>query len=181
MRITALCAVTLLGSTQVAWSANDPKPVDRAAIHAALKSVGVLPMRVPSLIPNGEDVARRFEAGIEERLRAAGFQVVGAQAMRDIHARLGAELGGIYDPMTGATTRQKVDEREQLARARYLEAQPVDWIRTAGRRAAHRQLVFDDRRVGRREGKRHRPEQHEKLPEHVGRSARRRCRSRHCR
>jgi hypothetical protein len=125
MRIAALCAVVLLGSTQLAWSANDPKPVDRAAIHAALKSVGVLPMRVPSLIPNGEDVARRFEAGILERLRAAGFQVVGAQAMRDIHARLGAELGGIYDPMTGATTRQKVDERDQLARARYLEAHPV--------------------------------------------------------
>ena len=125
MRMAALCAITLLAAINLAWSANDPKPVDPVAIHAALKSVGVLPMRVPSLIPNGESVARRFEATIEERLRAAGFQVVGAQAMRDIHARLGAELGGIYDPMTGATTRQKTDEREQLARAKYLESHPV--------------------------------------------------------
>jgi len=126
MRIAALCTVVLLGGVNLAWSANEPRPVDPVAIHAALKTVGVLPMRVPSLIPNGEGVARRFEAAIEERLRAAGFQVVGAQAMRDIHARLGAELGGIYDPMTGATTREKVDEREQLVRAKYLESHPVD-------------------------------------------------------
>ena len=126
MRTAALCVITLLAGINLAWSANDPKPVDPVAIHAALKSVGVLPMRVPSLIPNGENVARRFEAAIEERLRAAGFQVVGAQVMRDIHARLGAELGGIYDPMTGATTREKFDEREQLVRAKYLESHRVD-------------------------------------------------------
>ena len=126
MRIAALCAFALLAGTNLAWSANDPKAVDPVAIHAALKSVGVLPMRVPSLIPDGESVARRFEVAIEERLRAAGFQVVGAQAMRDVHARLGAELGGIYDPMTGVTTREKIDERERLSRAKYLESHPVD-------------------------------------------------------
>ena len=126
MRIAALCAVTLLAGNDLAWSANDPRPVDRAAIHAALKTVGVMPMRVPSLIPDDDAVARRFEAAVEERLRAAGFQVVGAQAMRDVHARLGAELGGIYDPMTGVTTREKFAEREQQVRAKYLELHPVD-------------------------------------------------------
>ena len=106
--------------------------VDRAAIHAAIKKVGLMPIRVPGYLPDGEALARRYETEVAARLEAAGFEVVGADAMREINARLAKSMGGLYDPMTGEPIPEKIEAHARFARSEYLAANKVDgFVRTA--------------------------------------------------
>lgn len=125
---TALLTLTL---AFVAGAAHAKKKVelpavDRAAIHASLKKVGLMPMRVPSVVPNADAVAQRFEAAFTQRLQAAGFEVVPADAMREINANLDKAMGGIYDPLTGDASSEKIEARAKFARNEYLATYKVD-------------------------------------------------------
>lgn len=121
-----ILGLALLPGESLAKKKDEVPPVDRAALHAALKKVGIIPMRVPAVVPDGEKVAQRFEAAVAQRLQDAGFEVVPADAMREIRANLGKALGGIYDPITGDASKEKVDARNQFARNEYLATHKVD-------------------------------------------------------
>jgi hypothetical protein len=122
----ALLSFIVAAGIAEAAKKQEAPPVDRAAIRAALKKVGMLPMRIPHVVPNRADIARRYESAVAARLRAAGFEVVEADAMREIQANLGKAMGGIFDPMTGEASPEKLDARRKFARSEYLSTYPVD-------------------------------------------------------
>jgi hypothetical protein len=124
--LPALVMFVATASLVDAKKKDDAPVVDRAAIHAALKKVGMMPMRVPYVVPDRAAVAHRFEAATAQRLRAAGFEVVDADVMRGIQARLATAMGGLYDPLTGEASREKLEARAKFARSEYLAAHPVD-------------------------------------------------------
>jgi hypothetical protein len=107
---------------------NEAPVVDRAAIQAAIKTVGVMPIQVPGYLPDADAVARRYEIELQARLAAAGFEVVGPDAMREINARLAKSMGGLYDPMTGEPQKEKVEAHARFARTEYLAANKVDGL-----------------------------------------------------
>jgi hypothetical protein len=127
MRIFWRVMVLLLAVAGVAEAKKkEEPPVDRAGIHAALKKVGVMPARVAHSVPNGEAVALRFEKAVAERLRAAGFEVIEADAMRQVRADLAKAMGGLYDPRTGDATKEKIEARAKFERSEFLTRHPVD-------------------------------------------------------
>lgn len=138
MRAALAILMTLVASVSFAKKKEAPE-VDRAAIHAAIKTVGVMPILVPGYLPDADGIAKRYETEVQARLKAAGFQVVSPDVMREIEARLARSMGGLYDPMTGDAVKEKVESHERFARSEYLAANKVDgFVRMAiVRRTAH--------------------------------------------
>lgn len=126
MRTALVILLALFANVSIAKSKEEAPAVNRAAIHAAIKTVGMMPIRVPGYLPDVDGLARRYEAEVQARLKAAGFEVVGPDAMREINARLAKSMGGLYDPMTGEPSEEKVEAHAKFARTEYLSLHKVD-------------------------------------------------------
>lgn len=126
MRAAHVILLVCFTTIPVCWSKDEAPPVDRAAIQSAIKTVGVMPIRVPGYLPDIDGVTQRYETEVQARLKAAGFEVVGPAAMREINARLARSMGGLYDPMTGEPQEDKVEAHTKFARTEYLSAHKVD-------------------------------------------------------
>lgn len=87
-------------------------------VRARLKTVAVMPLLAPDVVPNQAVVQQRIEQAIEERLTAAGLTVIPATAMREIQSRFREALGGYYDPHKG-----RVDEARAKAFTEHTETE----------------------------------------------------------
>jgi hypothetical protein len=126
MRAILAVLLAFLANDSIAKPKVEAPAVDRAAIHAAIKTVGMMPIRVPGYLPDADGLARRYEAEVQARIEAAGFEVVSPDVMREIHARLARSMGGLYDPMTGEPIEEKIEAHARFARTEYLAANKVD-------------------------------------------------------
>ena len=102
--------------------------VPRAELIAAIKSIGVMPVEVDDAVPNQDEVASRLEEDITTHLQRGGFTVVPPSAMRAIRERAQTTLGGVYDPMTGAAIRDRVQALQEFSQHEYRMLHPVDAI-----------------------------------------------------
>lgn len=123
-----LASVSLAMPTSPPASADPAFVVPRAELIAAIKSIGVMPVDVDDAVPNQEEVASRLEEDITTRLQRGGFIVVPPSTMRAIRERAQTTLGGVYDPMTGAPIRDRVEALQEFSQHEYRMLHPVDAI-----------------------------------------------------
>jgi hypothetical protein len=134
MRISgrvAACIVIPLAltvtSTVAAGAAADARfVIPREQIIGMVKKVGVMPVSVPAFVPDADAVSARLESEVLARVTAGGFEIVPPQAMRDIRDRARVALGGLYDPVTGAASKEKVDAFQEFTTSEYRLNHPVD-------------------------------------------------------
>jgi hypothetical protein len=127
-----LCALTAaIAASAFAYQLTEPYyefAVPRAQIMTGIQTVGVMPLSVANEVPDPEAVGSRYEAEIVRRLQGAGFSVVPPAAMREIQEKMKATLGGLYDPMTGAPIKERVEAFNEFSTTEYLATHKVDAI-----------------------------------------------------
>lgn len=102
--------------------------VPRTQIVASVHRIGIMPVEIPELVPDREAVAKRLEKTIESQLRAGGFEVVPATAMRSIHDELRGASTGLFDPVTGAPIGDKPSAFMESARSQLVARHMVDAV-----------------------------------------------------
>ena len=130
--LATLVALTALAPlAPAATPTADPRfKIPRAQLLTTVKSVGVMPVFVPDLVPDSDGVARRLESEVLARIAPAGFELVPPEAMKEIQDRAKTALGGVYDPMTGRPNNDKVRAYREYIANEYRHDHPVDaWLR----------------------------------------------------
>src|SRR5579862_6515071 len=79
----------------------------RVDVLAHFKRVGLLPAYLPQGFGQREDIKATLESKASEALRQAGFEVVGSDDYKAAYERFSRQLGGLYDPLTGALKPQQ--------------------------------------------------------------------------
>ena len=118
-RISVLLAalVTLVACAGAPVVPYDPFKVPRDQFRDSLKVVALAPIRAPSDMENPEPIKARFAATVEARLRDAGLRVIPGVEVGPVLDAVDAELGGVFDPVTGKANEAKVKAvREEGAR-----------------------------------------------------------------
>lgn len=131
MLATLIAMGALPPLTPAATTGHDsPFKVSRAELLRTVKSVGVMPVLVPELVPDPDGVARRLEAEVLLRMTPARFELVAPESMKTIEDRAKTTLGGLYDPMTGRPNGDKVRAYREYVANEYRHVHPVDaWLR----------------------------------------------------
>src|SRR5438552_8666108 len=97
LQVSAIVACAC-GSTQKPYN---PFKVPRESFYPALKTVALVPVRLPSDLEDPEPVRALFAGSIEAKLKKAGNSVApGSDVGPIIEAKL-KESGGMFDPTTG--------------------------------------------------------------------------------
>ena len=129
-RSLAALLLVLIGHTAACVAAAaDTSPrfiVPRDEVLAKVKMIGLMPIDLQYDVPGAVAVAQRLESEVTARLKASGFGVVPSLYYTEISDRAIAALGGLYDPMTGAVLRDRMNAFRQYTRTEYDLKQHVD-------------------------------------------------------
>jgi hypothetical protein len=126
LALGALGLAGLVSGTAWAGKGNDPFRTPRAQVVATVKTIGVMPLEVTDVVPDGAAVANRYEADVVRRLEQAGFAVVPPAAMREVRERVMAASGPLYSPIDGTADNEKIKAFNAQVRTAYVAAHPVD-------------------------------------------------------
>jgi len=83
-----------------------------------VKRIALAPIAVPPKLGVSEPTRLRFDALIEAKVQEAGFAILPARDWAEVFTREQQEVGGLFDPQTGALDEAKV----KAALARTVEA-----------------------------------------------------------
>lgn len=108
--LTASAALSLVATLAIAES-YDPLQIPAETLHDRVDVIALWPLAVPYDLPHGEALRRDFEGLIAAKLEALGFEIIGSDVVEAKWIELSRQLGGVYDPRTGA----RIDERYSLA------------------------------------------------------------------
>ena len=95
---------------------HDPFKIDAQQFYSRVKTIALVPVRLPGDVPECDAVKAQLEASIEERLRQAGFNVIPSKAYRETEEKKAREGGGYYDIKTGALDQEKFKSVEDQTR-----------------------------------------------------------------
>jgi hypothetical protein len=98
----------------------------RADVLAHFKRLGVISPVLPPGFTQREDLKAMLEAKVSDALRQAGFEVVGSEDYKAALDRFIAQLGGIYDPRTGALKRAQSSAADENARREFVDKDHLD-------------------------------------------------------
>jgi hypothetical protein len=98
----------------------------RVDVLAHFKRVGLLPAYLPPGFSQRDDIKATLESKASEALRQAGFEVVGSEDYKAAYERFSRQLGGLYDPLTGALKPQQARAAEQNARREFIDKDHLD-------------------------------------------------------
>jgi hypothetical protein len=127
--LTVGLACVLVATTQLGAAEADAVFVlPRAELVTSVKTIGVMPVDLPAIVPDADEVAARLEQEIVARLQQGGFNVVAPAAARAVKQRGQEALGGAFDPMTGLAIPERVEALGEFMRHEYQALHPVDAI-----------------------------------------------------
>lgn len=119
-----LLAALLACATAAAATLQPPETV-----RARLKTVAVMPARVPTDVPNRAQAEMRIEQALEARLVSAGITVIPASEMRAVQDKVRAALGGYYDPRTGDVDEPRAKAFNEHVDSEFRRLHPADaWL-----------------------------------------------------
>ena len=125
-RALAALLLTLIGHAAAAADTNLRFNVPRDEVLAKVRIIGLMPIDLQYDVPGAVAVAQRLESEVTARLKASGFGVVPSLDYTAIADRAIAALGGLYDPMTGAVIKDRMDAFHQYTQTEYELKQHVD-------------------------------------------------------
>jgi hypothetical protein len=119
-----LIAALLVCATAAAATLPAPETV-----RAQLKTVAVMPAKIPTDVPNRAQAETRIEQALEARLATAGITVIPASEMRALQDKVRAALGGYYDPRTGDVDEQRAKAFNEHVDSEFRRLHPADaWL-----------------------------------------------------
>ncbi|NJD32494.1 MAG: hypothetical protein FIB04_11480 [Gammaproteobacteria bacterium] len=125
-RLHCATLIAALFACATAAAATLPAP---ETVRAQLKTVAVMPARVPADVPNRAQAEMRIEQAVEARLVAAGIAVIPASEMRALQDKVRAALGGYYDPRTGDVDEQRAKAFNEHVDSEFRRLHPADaWL-----------------------------------------------------
>ena len=72
-----------------------------ADLHSQVRTVAVAPVKIFCCVEDPPAVREKFARWTEAQLREAGFVVVDTAVYEEVWRRIGEEMGGFFDPVTG--------------------------------------------------------------------------------
>lgn len=100
-RLGAWCGIALLLLVACA-TPYDPFRVPESELRQRVHTIALAPFRVAPDVGDRDLLAPRVEALVLEQLAGSGFRILPAATMEAIWARIGADVGPLYDPNTGS-------------------------------------------------------------------------------
>lgn len=107
----------ILMALTIAWFAlgsavraqDKPAKFSREEFQAKCKTLALVPVRIPKDIARYDSARAEFDSLLTSALQQAGFAVVPSKAYEEIRRQALEEVGGLFDPLTGAadTTKSK--------------------------------------------------------------------------
>jgi hypothetical protein len=135
----SISCVLLLGVVQLASAAPEKKPPPiptdkelgfftgtRDEMLNGVKRVGVMTPWMPYGLNDREDVKKALQALVADYLKKAGMDVVPPESFQASYDRLNREIGGIYDPKTGAIKEEQQRAVYTSARREFVEDQKLE-------------------------------------------------------
>ena len=102
-----LAAFVALGCATTA--PYEPYQIPREQFHATVRTIAVFRLMLPDDLENPDRVREKFEAMILTALEREGYRTVPPQQVTPIWEEITTQLGGLFDPMTGARDEEKFD------------------------------------------------------------------------
>jgi hypothetical protein len=136
----SICCVLLLSFAQLASAdpANkQPPPIPsdkelgfftgtREEMLSGTKRIGVLLPWMPAGFDNREDVKNALQALVTDSLKKAGIEIVPPVSFQVSYDRLNREIGGVFDPKTGAVKEEQQKAVYMNARREFIENERLD-------------------------------------------------------
>lgn len=109
----------------------DPYEIPREQFRAQVSRVALRPMRLPDNTPDAARVRAELETLITAELEKRGYTVIGSKTFAEIWRRYAADLGGVFDPVTGMPDAEKYALAQQHTVRELERTQNVDAVLTA--------------------------------------------------
>lgn len=123
---TVVLAAAAMLACGTAQSVELPAP---QTVRAQVKTVAIMPVKVPTDVPNRTQAEQRIENAIETKLAAAGITVIPATEMRALQEKVRGALGGYFDPHTGDIDEQRAKAFDEHVDSEFRRLHPADaWL-----------------------------------------------------
>lgn len=104
---TGLCGLLLLAGSAAAQPGYEPLAIPRDELHRRVRTIALEPYQPLLGTPQPEAVRARVEARFDGALRRHGFEVLPSHHFESLWRHFSQQLGGIYDPSSGAPDEEK--------------------------------------------------------------------------
>jgi hypothetical protein len=121
-----LAIATMLGGCVKPY---DPFRIPSFELRDRVRTIAVAPLEVSSTLVDRSYTRAEIEPMVTERLRAGGFTIVPSDEMEVLWRRAAGDVGGIFDPVTGAADKERFTA-VGAAVHRDLAWSPVDYCGT---------------------------------------------------
>lgn len=111
--IVGILAMTAAGCAH--RSPYNPFRTDPVELYNRVKTVAVAPVRIDCCVEEPKALQEALGRRISEKLKEAGFAVVGSDVYEAVWNRVGEEAGGFFDPITGKKHTDRLQEARQKA------------------------------------------------------------------
>jgi hypothetical protein len=109
----------------------DPFRVPAPELRERVHTIALAPLQGRAAVVNRAHARREIEPLVTARLRAGGFEVVGSEEMERLWLAAAADVGEVFDPVTGELDRERYDAVERAVyhelRSRHA-ADAVLWL-----------------------------------------------------
>lgn len=124
--VAAAILMTGIGCAHQPVKPYNPFKIDAWEFCNEVKTIALIPVRLPEGVLEPETVKAQFEAAIEEKLSEAGFRVLPSKAYRETEEGKARESGGYFDIKTGVLDEEKFKSIQDQTRKELRTTQSSD-------------------------------------------------------
>jgi len=111
-RIAALAWLAVLAFASACTTPYDPFKIPASEVRERVQTIALAPLQVSAGLSDPAATRAKFEPLVAAQLRASGFRVVAADAMESLWQAAAADVGELYDPITGEVNPERFEAVE---------------------------------------------------------------------
>lgn len=124
--------ITLVTLTACETTQPSPFKVARADIEQKVRTIGLLPLRIPIDNERAKIIEKNIEESITNKLKTAGYNVIPSASYSEIYDRFKSAAGPMYDPNTGELNEEKANTLSDQTKRVYLGQNAVNALMYIG-------------------------------------------------
>jgi hypothetical protein len=131
-RARARSALAGLAAAVLGCATYDPFRIPADELRQRVRTIAIVPLRVSAGVADRALARERIEPLVAARLAAGGFQVVGADEVDRLWREAVAEVGDLFDPVTGELDEERFQAVEDAVHHQLRTERGVDamlWMR----------------------------------------------------
>jgi hypothetical protein len=125
-------ALAGLAATALACATYDPFRIPAGELRERVRTIAIVPLRVSAGVADPALAREKIEPLVAARLAAGGFRVVGADEVDRAWRATVAEIGDLFDPVTGELDEERFEAVEDAVHHQLRTEHGVDavlWMR----------------------------------------------------